>query len=301
MMQPMPPRQPTTPPADPRPHTDMPIDAAPTATDICDSHMHIYDLRFAHVGPDARVERDATVDDYRRVQTRLQSTRTVVVTPRNYATDNRITLDAIQRLGADRTRGVAVVRADVGEDELRLLHAGGIRGIRFTLYRPEFAVVDFTMLEPLARRISRYGWHVQLHWTADQVVAHRDMLERLAVPIVFDHLGRLPLPQGTRHPAFGIMRGLVERERAWVKLSGPYLDSQAGDAGGYADLDPIARSWIDAAPERLVWGSDWPHSPVAVKPDTGALFDLLARWAPDERVRQRILVDNPARLYEFPA
>jgi predicted TIM-barrel fold metal-dependent hydrolase len=263
--------------------------------------MHIYDLRFAHVGPDERVERDATVDDYQRVQARLGLTRTVVVTPRNYATDNRITLDAIQRLGPERTRGIAVIRADVSEDELQSLHAGGIRGIRFTLYRQEFAVVDFDMLEPLAKRISRYGWHVQLHWTADQVVAHRDMLERLTAPIVFDHLGRLPLPEGTRHPAFDIMRGLVEGERAWVKLSGAYLDSQVGDAGGYADLDPIARSWIAAAPERLVWGSDWPHSPVSVKPDTGRLFDLLSRWAPDARVRQRILVDNPARLYGFPA
>jgi predicted TIM-barrel fold metal-dependent hydrolase len=263
--------------------------------------MHIYDLRFAHVGPDERVERNATVDDYQRVQTRLGSTRTVVVTPRDYATDNRITLDAIQRLGADRTRGIAVVRTDVSEDELETLHAGGIRGIRFTLYRPEFAVVDFDMLEPLARRISHYGWHVQLHWTADQVVAHRDMLERLAVPIVFDHLGRLPLPEGTRHPAFDIMRGLVERERAWVKLSGAYLDSRTGSSDGYADLDPIARAWIAAAPERLVWGSDWPHSPVAVKPDTRTLLDLLSRWAPNAGVRQRILVDNPARLYGFPA
>ncbi|MFL9899980.1 amidohydrolase family protein [Paraburkholderia fungorum] len=281
----------------------MHLDAAPADTPacICDSHMHIYDLRFAHVGPDERVERDATVDDYQRVQARLGLTRTVVVTPRNYATDNRITLDAIQRLGPERTRGIAVIRADVSEDELQSLHAGGIRGIRFTLYRPEFAVVDFDMLEPLAKRISRYGWHVQLHWTADQVVAHRDILERLTAPIVFDHLGRLPLPEGTRHPAFDIMRGLVERERAWVKLSGAYLDSQVGDAGGYADLDPIARSWIAAAPERLVWGSDWPHSPVSVKPDTGRLFDLLSRWVPDARVRQRILVDNPARLYGFPA
>jgi predicted TIM-barrel fold metal-dependent hydrolase len=278
-------------------------DAGPTDTlaCMCDSHMHIYDLSFAHAGPDERVERDATVDDYRRVRARLGLTRTVVVTPRNYVTDNRITLDAIQRLGPARTRGVAVVRADVSETELQALHEGGIRGIRFTLYRPEFAVVDFDMLEPLARRISRYGWHVQLHWTADQVVAHRHTLERLAAPIVFDHLGRLPLPEGTRHPAFDIMRGLVDRGRAWVKLSGAYLDSQVGDAGGYADVDPIARSWIDAAPERLVWGSDWPHSAVAVKPDTGKLFDLLSRWAPDARVRERILVDNPARLYEFPA
>jgi len=262
--------------------------------------MHIYDVRFAHSGPDDRVERGATVDDYRRVQERLGLSRTVVVTPRNYVTDNRITLDAIARLGADRTRGVGVLRPDVDESELRRLHEGGIRAVRFTLYRPEYAAVGFDMLEPLARRIAPYGWHVQLHWTADQVVERRDVLARLPVPMVFDHLGRLPLPEGTRHPAFDVMRGLVEEERAWVKLSGPYLDSQAGDTGRYADLEPVARAWIAAAPDRLVWGSDWPHSPVSgAKPDTGNLFDLLARWAPDPRTRERILVDNPARLYGF--
>nr|WP_233833182.1 amidohydrolase family protein [Paraburkholderia sp. ZP32-5] len=265
----------------------------------CDAHMHIYDLRFAHDGPDERVERDATADDYRRVQARLGLTRTVVVTPRNYVTDNSITLDAIRRLGAERTRGVGVLRTGVTEAELQRLHDGGIRGIRFTLYRPEFAAVDFDMLEPLAARIAGYGWHVQLHWTADQVVEHRDKLARLPTPIVFDHLGRLPLPAGTRHPAFDVMRELVESERAWVKLSGPYLDSQTGAADGYTDLDPIARAWIDSAPERLVWGSDWPHSPVSLKPDTADMLQLLSRWAPDPRTRERILVDNPARLYGF--
>lgn len=281
----------------------MPI-ASPNDTNaadtlICDAHMHIYDRRFAHNGPDERIEANSTVDDYRRVQQRLGISRTVVVTPRNYVTDNSVTLDAIAQLGAERTRGVAVVRADVTDDELKQLNAGGIRGIRFTLYRPEFAVVDFDMLEPLADRVNEFGWHVQVHWTADQVVQHQDKLERLAAPIVFDHFGRLPLPQGTQHPAYAIMSRLVDADRAWVKLSGPYLDSHAGADAAYEDIDEIAQRWVAAAPERLVWGSDWPHSPVTIKPETATLFNLLSRWVPDPQIRRRILVDNAAHLYGF--
>jgi D-galactarolactone isomerase len=265
----------------------------------CNAHMHIYDLRFAHTGPDERIEPRATVEDYLAVRQRLGLPRTVVVTPRNYGTDNRVTLDAIKRLGAQQTRGVAVVRPDVTDHELNGLHEGGIRGIRFTLYRPEHAVVAFDMVETLANRVQPFGWHLQLHWTADQVVEHRQLIERLTVPLVFDHLGRLPLPQGTAHPAFAIMRRRVDEGRAWVKLSGPYLDSLDGARHDYRDVDPIARAWVDAAPERLVWGSDWPHSTEAIKPDDTHLLAMLPRWADDDKVRERILVHNPAQLYGF--
>jgi D-galactarolactone isomerase len=279
-------------------HSVMP--AMPTMpVGACNAHMHIYDLRFAHTGPDERIEPRATVDDYLPVRQRLGLTRTVVVTPRNYATDNRVTLDAIQRLGAQQTRGVAVLRPEVTDAELHTLHEGGIRGIRFTLYRPEHAVVAFDMVETLASRVQPFGWHLQLHWTADQVVEHRPLIERLAVPLVFDHLGRLPLPQGTAHPAFAIMRRRVDEGRGWVKLSGPYLDSLEGVSQDYRDVDPIARAWVDAAPDRLVWGSDWPHSTESSKPDDADLLAMLSRWADDDKVRKRILVDNPAQLYGF--
>jgi D-galactarolactone isomerase len=267
--------------------------------DACNAHMHIYDLRFAHTGPDERIERRASAGNYLAVRKRLGVTRTVVVTPRDYGTDNRITLDAIKRLGAQHTRGVAVVRPDVTDHELNVLHAGGIRGIRFTLYRPEHAVVAFDMVETLADRVQSLGWHLQLHWTAEQVVEHRQLIERLTVPLVFDHLGRLPLPQGTAHPAFAIMRRRVDEGRGWVKLSGPYLDSIDGARHDYRDVDPIARAWVEAAPERLVWGSDWPHSTESIKPDDTNLLAMLSRWADDDKVRKRILVDNPAQLYGF--
>jgi D-galactarolactone isomerase len=265
----------------------------------CDSHMHVYDRRFLGERSAQGFVDGARIADYREVQARLGVERTVVVTPRVYGTDNRVTLDAIAQLGLDRARGVAVLRPDVTDDELAALHVGGVRGIRFTLYTPAQAVVGFEMVEPLARRVAELGWHVQLHWTAGQIVEHEALLARLPSAIVFDHLARLPLPAGTSHPAYGIVRRLADSGRVWVKLSGPYLDSALGLEGGYADMAATARAWIAALPERTVWGSDWPHVTESHKPDDTMLFNLLATWAGDEAVRKRILVDNPARLYGF--
>jgi len=266
----------------------------------CDSHMHIYDARFVRPGAPGKFVAHASVDDYReRIQARLGTRRTVVVTPRLYEVDNSVTLDAIARLGPEHTRGVAVLRPDVTDRELQALHDGGIRGIRFTLYTPEQAVVDFSMVEPLSKRIAELGWHVQLHWTAAQIIEHEALLERLPSTIVFDHLGRLPVSTGTGDPAFAIIDRLLQRGRAWLKLSGPYLDSRSGEANRYGDVAPVAHAWVRSAPERLVWGSDWPHVTENGKADDRLLLDLLSEWTGDETVRNRILVDNPAELYEF--
>jgi predicted TIM-barrel fold metal-dependent hydrolase len=287
----------------PVPHsagTGRPATAAPDGA--CDAHLHIYDRRFVAPGAAAPGLLDgATADDYRRLQARTGTRRAVVVQPRAHGTDHRATLDAIRRLGADRTRGVAVVRPDATDAELQALHASGVRGIRFTLYTPVHAATDFSMVEPLAHRVHALGWHVQLHWSAEQIAEHAALLARLPGTVVFDHLARLPQPAPMRHPAFGVVRRLLDGGRAWIKLSGAYLDSRDGAAGGYADTVDLARAWIAAAPERMVWGSDWPHPTEAgAPPDDAALFDLLARWAPDPAVRHRILVENPARLYDFP-
>ena len=155
------------------------------------------------------------------------------------------------------------------------------------------------MIEPLARRIADRGWHVQLNMEADQIAEHADMLKRLPAPIVFDHLGKLPPEQGIRHAAYGVIRGMLDQGKAWLKLSGAYLNTLVGPPA-YPDATAMAQAYVTAAPERLVWGSDWPHPTPVKPPDDAILFDLLLSWAPDERVRQRILVDNPQKLYGFP-
>jgi predicted TIM-barrel fold metal-dependent hydrolase len=133
----------------------------------------------------------------------------------------------------------------------------------------------------------------------EQIAENAQMLQRLPATIVFDHMGKLTFPGGMEHPAYGVIRGLVDKGRAWVKLSGAYLDTSKGPAG-YAEGTALARSYVAAAPQRLVWGSDWPHPSAKQPPDDAALFDLLVQWAPDAATRNRILVANPEALYGFP-
>ena len=265
----------------------------------CDCHLHIYDAKFAQTADAAALQALATVTEYRLLQKRLGTSRAVVVTPRNYGVENDVTLDAIAQLGSKFTRGVAVLRSDVTDATLSALHSGGIRGVRFSLYTPKNAAATFEMVEPLAARIARLGWHLQLHWTADQIVEHESMLKRLPTQIVFDHMTRVPQPLGIHHPAVKIVEYLLAQGRTWIKLSGAYLDSQVGEAGQFLDIDPVARHWIATAPQRLVWGSDWPHPTEANKPNDANMMDMLTRWTSDRSVIEQILVSNPAALYGF--
>jgi predicted TIM-barrel fold metal-dependent hydrolase len=267
----------------------------------CDCHMHIYDPRFPESNPRPGLNpKNATVQDYRLLQKRTGTTRVVVVTPRNYATDNRVTVDALAQLGAD-ARGVAVLHPTVTDAGLKSLNDGGIRGIRFSLGEPSTAVVTYDMVEPLAKRAADLGWHVQLNVDGAQIVDHADLFGRLPAQIVFDHMGHPTLPAGIEHPSFGIMRRLIDKGRAWIKLSGAYGNSKVG-APLYPEATTIAQAFVKAAPERMVWGSDWPHPGEQNKsplPNDALLFDLLAAWAPDEVTRDRILVSNPEALYGF--
>lgn len=265
----------------------------------CDCHLHIYDARFPQSADAAALPGLATVNEYHQLQKRLGTERAVIVTPRNYGVDNAVTLDAIAQFGLDRARGVAVLRSDVSDATLKALAAGGIRGVRFSLYTPKNAAASFEMVEPLAARIVDLGWHLQLHWTADQIVEHEAMLKRLPTPIVFDHMTRLPQPLGLAHPAVKIVEHLLAQGRTWIKLSGAYLDSQVGEAGEFLDIDAVARHWIASAPHRLVWGSDWPHPTEAIKPNDANMLDMLARWATERSVIEQILVSNPSELYGF--
>ena len=276
--------------------TTRPRIAAPEGA--CDSHIHIYDARFPAAKADVSVVANATVAEYRLLQQRIGTTRTVVVQPAAYGTDNRVTLDAIERLGRGNARGIAVLHPDVSDAELEALDEGGIRGLRFTQHDPRTAVTTAEMIEPLARRIQALGWHVQLHLRAPQIVEMAGLIESLPGTIVIDHMGRIPEPIGTHHAAFALVRKWLGEGRTWVKLSGAYLESR--DAPRYADVSRVAREYALLAPERVVWGSDWPHPTEAVaKPDDAVLFDLLAEWAPPEGLRRRILVENPETLYGF--
>jgi predicted TIM-barrel fold metal-dependent hydrolase len=267
----------------------------------CDAHLHIYDDRFEQIVDASAGLEKATVTEYRLLQQRLGTSRAVIVTPRSYGSDNRVTVDAIAQLGLQHARGVAVLSSDASDQTMDALDRAGIRGLRFSLYTPKNAAVNFEMVEPLAKRIARLGWHLQLHWTADQFVHHAAMLERLPCPLVIDHMGRLPQPLGIQHPAVSLINRLLDKGNTWIKLSGAYLDSRIGEADGFSDVDVVARHWIAQAPDRLVWGSDWPHPTEAHKPNDANMLDLLGHWTRDRAVIEKILVHNPARLYGFDA
>ncbi len=266
----------------------------------CDCHMHIYDPARFPMPPSQRIApSNAAVPQYRLLQQRIGTTRVIVVQPRNYAVDNRVTLDALKQF-APNARGVAVLHPTVTDAELKALNDSGIRGIRFSLGDPATAATTPDMVEPLARRVANLGWHVQFNVEGRQIVELADVLRRLPTTMVFDHLAN-PGPMGTDHPSHAIVRGLIDRGRTWVKLSGAYSNSRLGPP--YPDATRIAQDFVRAAPERLVWGSDWPHPgvvAVADKPDDALLFDLLTVWVPDEPMRNRILVQNPETLYGFP-
>ena len=269
----------------------------------CDCHMHIFDARFAPSPHWPRTPPNAPVAAYRQLQQRLGTSRTVVVTPSTYGTDNACTLDALDQLGHD-ARGVAVVGEGVSADELAHLAARRVRGLRVNFVSPQsWGTTTPDMLATLARKVAEHpactGWHIQIFAHPEQLVAFAPQLRTLPVPLVIDHLGRIDPAEGPAAQAYGVVRGLLDGGNTWVKLSGAYMRS-AVHGPSYADTLPLGQALVQAAPDRLVWGSDWPHTTETPGTVNDAdLMDLLQAWAGSEAAMDRILVDNPARLYGF--
>lgn len=262
----------------------------------CDCHHHLYDPRFAYM-PDARLKPPfATVADYRKLQRKIGTSRNVIVQPSTYGTDNRCVLDALHQFG-DSARAVCVVTSKVSKSELRMLHAAGVRGVRVQFGLGNPVPADDVM--PLARAIADMGWHIQCNMVPEKLVAMEKLLLSLPVPVVIDHLGRAV---DTKGPQYVTVCRLLDSGHGWVKVSGAYLYGKA-PGPDYADSSAAARGYIGHAPERCVWGTDWPHpdatSGRVPMPDDVVLINLLAKWAPQEKLRHRILVENPEKLYGF--
>lgn len=262
----------------------------------CDCHHHLYDPRFPYM-PDARLKPPfATVADYRKLQARIGTSRNIIVQPSTYGVDNRCVVDALHQLG-DAARAVCVVNSKVSDGELKDLHAAGVRGVRvqFGLGNP----VGAEEVMPLAKRIAGMGWHIQCNMPPEQLVQMEKLLLSLPVPVIIDHLGRAVDTSG---PQYVVVRRLLDSGHGWVKVSGAYLYGK-GTAPNYADASAAAMGYIKHAPERCVWGTDWPHpdatSGRVPMPDDVVLINLLAKWAPDEKLRHRILVENPETFYGF--
>jgi D-galactarolactone isomerase len=263
----------------------------------CDCHIHIFGPRdrFPLAADLAYMPAEASVEAYQAIQRRLDLARVVVVQPSAYGTDNACTLEAIAQL-APHARGIAVVEPSITDEELARLHAAGIRGLRFSLtvknaMRPEH-------LEPLARRIRPLSWHIQFRSTHRDLPDVADRLRDLPVDVCLDHMSSIPPELPLTHAAWTALFRLLDRGRCWVKLSAPYqLSRRPGPR--YDDFGPQVTALVRAAPERMVWGTNWPHPMVEVKPDDAGLLDWLGLWIPEEALRRAILVDNPSELYDF--
>lgn len=262
----------------------------------CDCHHYIYDTHYPIDRRGIPFPGDASVADYRALQHRLGITRHVIVQPSTYGLDNRVTLAALAAFGPE-ARAVVVVNDTVSDAELQRMHQLGVRGILFN-FAPAGPTTP-AMIEPLSLRIGDLGWHIEIDVWAAGLPEIIPILDRVRSTIVLDHLGHVPEPEGVRDPLFARIRNLIDKGRTWVKLAAPYDATKIGPPT-YADSSALARAYVEIAPERVVWGSNWPHPGEDPKPDDALLFDLLLGWAPDVRVRHRILVENPTTLYNFP-
>jgi predicted TIM-barrel fold metal-dependent hydrolase len=269
--------------------TEPPHVAAPAGATDC--HHHIFDVRFPMVNHKMRAI--ATTADYMLLKRRLGLSRSVVTAPSTYEYDNSCLLDALDTFG-DVARGVAIVRPTVTDAELKGLHLRRVRGIRVYLEKMQPPLTADELLG-LGRRAADLNWQIEIMPSrGDKLVEAEAVLAQLPCNIVIDHLGYTPQPAGASHPVFATMLRLLESGRTWIKLSGPYFTSQEGYPN-YADVDGVATRLVEAAPERMLWGTDWPHGGEKTKPDDAILLDRLSVWA--GRERDRILVDNPSRLY----
>lgn len=283
----------------PDPNPRRPKHAVPAGAIDCHCHVFEDQSRYPLAPNRSYTPPLCTLSDYLRTCEVLGIERTVQVNASVYGFDNSVTLDVIAALGQQRARGVAGLRPDVTAREIEQLHNGGMRGVRLSTMVKGYGGPE--LLEVIGLRIKPFGWHVQLHVEKNAELA--ELEQRLLAhptPIVFDHLGRVRGGEGVNAPGFqALLRIIQQRDDCWVKISSWYRLSDSGPPA-YGDMRPLVDALVATRPDRLVWGSNWPH-PVwrGLMPNDGDLLDLLSEWVADAATRERILVANPARLYGF--
>ncbi len=263
----------------------------------CDCHFHIFGPldRFPYQSNRSFTPPEALVADYRRLQAQLGLERCVVVQPSVYGMDNRCSEAAVRALGSG-ARGIAVLPGDVSESEVARLDAIGFKGVRINVLYKGGTPIE--ALEAMAARLEPFGWHIQLLIDVRTLPDLAPRLRALPVPVVIDHMGYTSVSIGLDHPAFAVMDGLLREGRTWVKLSGAY--SVTAEGPPYADVAPLARRLLAVAPDRCVWGTDWPHPAVkGPMPDDVALLDLVPTWTSDSVLQRKLMRDNAAVLYGF--
>ena len=267
----------------------------------CDCHAHLFGPadRYPYHPARGYTPPDADDDAYRHLLSVLGFERAVLVQPSVYGTDNRRLIDGLQHALEQNLawRGVAVLDADVSDEEIERLHGLGVRGVRINLLFP--GGVDFDAITSLSERIAQWGWHVQCLIDVSNFENLGVTLDRLPVAKVIDHMGHVPTQRGIDHPGFQHLLQRLEKGDTWVKLSGPNrMTTQASTP--YRDVDPFFSALVERNEERCVFGTDWPHVKLpGSMPNDGDLVDELLRLVDRNAILEKILVHNPARLYGF--
>jgi predicted TIM-barrel fold metal-dependent hydrolase len=264
----------------------------------CDAHCHVFGpaAKFPYAHDRSYTPPDAPVAALRRLHAHLGISRAVIVHASCHGSEMDVTLDAIASSGGTY-RGVAVVDEGISDAGLERLHAGGIRGIRFNFVKHLGGVPDLAVFYRLLARIKPLGWHIVLHFDAGDLLAQAELLRRIDVPFIIDHMGRVKAAEGIAQPPFQALLDLYRRNPlAWIKICG--AERVSVGKRPFRDAVPFAQALVDIDASRLLWGTDWPHPNISKDmPNDGELVDLLGEMCPDAALRSRILVDNPTRMY----
>jgi len=274
----------------------------------CDAHFHVFGPagRYPYNQSDLRYEPPlAPLEDFLALSKTLGLERFVFVQPSAYGRDNRCMLDAMREVGTQNCRGIVDIDENAPDAELERLHQAGVRGVRINVppvkpYEAGFAAALLPRIDRLRGRGAEIGWQLDFLTPGWLTAELMPTLAKLNVDFTVAHFGMFAAKDGVEQPGFQALLGLLRsgERHCWAKLTGVYRMSAAT---GFADVAPMARALIEAAPDRVIWGSDYPHLSFADKVGSVELWNLLGKWAPDEATRRRILVDNPQRLFKFPS
>lgn len=283
--------------APPDPDTRTPKFTPPPLA--CDAHCHIFGpaAKFPYDPNGAYTPPDSPFEGLQKLHSILGIQRAVIVHASCHGSDMRVTLDGIAR-SKGAYRGTAIIDSSCTDRQFETMHAGGIRGVRFNFVKHLGGRPDMAFFQKTVSKVKEMGWHLILHLDSDDLAEFKDLFTKVSVPMVIDHMGRVKAAAGLEQEAFKILMGFMKNENFWVKVCGSERVSSMGPP--YTDALPFARALIEAAPDRILWGTDWPHPNVGKHmPNDGDLVDLFPLMAPEAALQQKILVDNPARLYGF--
>jgi 2-pyrone-4,6-dicarboxylate lactonase len=287
------------PPAIPGPDPDTKTPAFKAPAGAVDTHCHIFgpQSKYPYVANRPYTPPEAPLEVFRALHQKIGIERAVIVNATTHGTDHRVVVDAIAQSGG-KYRGIVNIDDTISDKELEALEAAGIRGCRFVFLARLGGKPDFSRVKRAADRVRNLNWHIDLYPEAVMLEALAPEMRALPTPYVIDHMGGIKAAQGLDQPAFKALLALAkEDEKCWIKITGPERMSATG--APFLDTVPFAQKLIEAAPDRVIWGTDWPHPNVPVMPNDGDLVDLIPRFAPDETQRRKLLVDNPARLFRF--